>query len=139
MIRVSETLSIDESDIQVEFVLGSGPGGQNVNKVATAAQLRFNTARLPEDVRLRLHRLAGSRISEDGTLIIQARQYRTQEQNRQAALERLFELLRKAAVPPRPRRKTQPSLASKMRRLEGKRRRSEIKRLRSRSVDDFDR
>jgi ribosome-associated protein len=139
MIRVSERLSIDESDIQVEFVLGSGPGGQNVNKVATAVQLRFNTARLPEDVRLRLHRLTGSRINEDGTLIIQARQYRTQEQNRQAAIERLLELLRKAAVPPRPRRKTQPSLASKMRRLEGKRRRSEIKRLRSHSVDDFDR
>ena len=138
MIRVTDTISINESDIQVDFVQGSGPGGQNVNKVATQAQLRFNTASLPEDVRLRLFRLAGSRVLLDGTLLIQARQYRTQEQNRQAALERLIELIRRAAIPPRPRRKTRPTLASKMRRLEGKRKRSETKRLRSKTPTDFD-
>lgn len=138
MIQVTDTLSINESDIQVDFVQGSGPGGQNVNKVATQAQLRFNTAALPEDVRLRLLRLAGSRVTSDGMLLIHARQYRTQEQNRQAALERLIELIRRAAIPPRPRRKTRPTLASKMRRLEGKRKRSETKRLRSKAPTDFD-
>ena len=138
MIQVTDTLSINESDIQVDFVQGSGPGGQNVNKVATQAQLRFNTAALPDDVRLRLLKLAGSRVTADGMLLIHARQYRTQEQNRQAALERLVELIRRAAVPPRPRRKTRPTLASKMRRLEGKRKRSETKRLRSRAPDDLD-
>ena len=131
MIRVTDTFSIDESDIQVDFVQGSGPGGQNVNKVATQAQLRFNTAVLPEDVRLRLLRLAGNRITEDGMLLIHARQYRTQEQNRQAALQRLIELLRHAAIPPRPRHKTRPTLASRMKRLDTKRKRSETKRLRS--------
>ena len=138
MIQVTEQVSINEADIQVDFVLGSGPGGQNVNKVATTAQLRFNTAALPEDLRLRLARLAGSRITADGVLVIQARQYRTQEQNRQAALERLVELVRKAAVPPRPRHKTRPTLASKMKRLEGKRKRSETKRMRAKRPDDSD-
>jgi ribosome-associated protein len=138
MIQVTDTISINETDIQIDFVQGSGPGGQNVNKVATQAQLRFNTAALPEEVRLRLLRLAGSRVTSDGILLIQARQYRTQEQNRQAALERLIELIRRAAIPPRPRRKTRPTLASKMRRLEGKRKRSETKRLRSKTPTDFD-
>ena len=138
MIQVTEHISINEADVQVDFVLGSGPGGQNVNKVATAARLRFNTAALPEDLRTRLVRLAGSRITEEGILIIQARQYRTQEQNRQAAFERLVELIRKAAIPPRPRHKTRPTLASKMKRLEGKRKRSETKRMRAKRPDDSD-
>ena len=138
MIQVTEHVSINEADIQVDFVLGSGPGGQNVNKVATVAQLRYNTAGLPEDLRLRLVRLAGSRITEEGILIIHSRQYRTQEQNRQAALDRLVELIRKAAIPPRPRHQTRPTLASKMKRLEGKRKRSEVKRLRSKTPHDYE-
>jgi ribosome-associated protein len=138
MIQVTDTLSINEADIQVDFVQGSGPGGQNVNKVATQAQLRFNTANLPEEIRHRLLRLAGNRVTADGSLLIQAREYRTQEQNRQAAMGRLIELVRQAAVPPKPRHKTRPTQASRMRRLENKRQRSEIKRLRSNRRTDFD-
>lgn len=129
---------INESDFQLDFILGSGPGGQNVNKVATAVQLRFNTAVLPEDVRHRLARSVGSRITRDGTLILQSRQYRTQEQNRQAAVDRLVELIRAAAIPAKKRRKTRPTLASKMKRLEGKHIRSETKRLRSKSPTDLE-
>lgn len=136
MIQITPSLSIDENDIQVDYIQASGPGGQNVNKVATQAQLRFNTALLPEAVRLRLEKLAPSRITSEGVLVIQARRYRTQEQNRQDGIERLTALLSKAAQPPKPRHKTRPSLAAKQARLDQKRRRSENKRLRRQIPDD---
>ena len=138
MIRVNEAIAIREEDIQLEFVQASGPGGQNVNKVASAVQLRFNThsPSLPEDVRLRILRIARNRIGKDGTLLIEARRYRSQEQNREAALERLVELIRQASVPPKARRKTRPSAMSKQKRLEAKRKRSEVKRLRGRPGAD---
>jgi ribosome-associated protein len=133
MIHITPTLAIDESEIQWEFIRASGPGGQNVNKVASAVQLRFdvvNSPSLPDDVRERLIRLAGQRMTEDGVLIINARQYRTQSRNRQDALERLIELIRQAAQAPKRRRKTRPTRAAKQRRLEAKRRQSDKKRLR---------
>lgn len=133
MIHITRTIAIDESEIQQEFIRASGPGGQNVNKVATAVQLRFdvyNSPSLPDDVRKRLIRLSGRRVTEAGVLIIDARRFRTQERNRRDAIERLVELIRKAAEKPRPRRTTKPTLASKRRRLETKRRRSETKRTR---------
>lgn len=133
MIHVTRNIVIDESEIQQEFVHASGPGGQNVNKVATAVQLRFdvsNSPSLPDDVRRRLVRLAGKRITKDGVLIVKAQRFGTQAQNRQDAIARLVELIRKATEKPKPRRKTKPTLASKRRRLEAKRRRSETKRTR---------
>ena len=133
MLRISDTLAIDENEIQLVFVQSSGPGGQNVNKVATAVQLRFDVRHspsLPEDIRQRLVRLAGRRLTTEGTLIIEARRYRTQEQNRQDALARLVELVRQASVKPKLRKKTKPTLASRQRRLEDKRHRSQTKRLR---------
>ena len=132
MLPITPTLSISQDDIQVGFVASSGPGGQNVNKVATQAQLRFNTLNLPEDVRLRLAKLAAGRLTTDGVLLIHARRYRTQEQNRQDALERLIALLRKAAEPPAPRKRTRPTAASRERRLASKRRAGEVKKLRQR-------
>jgi ribosome-associated protein len=133
MIRVTPTITIDEREIEESFIRSSGPGGQNVNKLATAVQLRFNVRRspaLPEDVRQRLERLAGRRLTRDGVLVITAQQYRTQERNREDALDRLIDLIREAAVRPIPRRPTRPTMASRKRRLEGKRRRSTIKGLR---------
>jgi ribosome-associated protein len=133
MIHVTQSIAIDESEIQEDFVRSSGPGGQNVNKVATAVQLRFNVARsasLPEEVRERLIRLAGRRITEQGDLIIDARRFRTQDRNRQDARERLVALIRKASVRPKPRIKTHPTTSSKKRRLEEKRHRSDIKHMR---------
>ena len=133
MIHVTPSISIDESEIQEDFVRSSGPGGQNVNKVATAVQLRFNVVRsqsLPEEVRERLIRLAGKRMTEEGDLVIDARRYRTQERNRRDAMERLLTLIRKAAVKPKPRYETSPTSSSKRRRLEDKRHRAEIKRMR---------
>lgn len=133
MIRVTDTISLNESEVLMEFIQASGPGGQNVNKVATAARLRFDargSPSLPEEVRQRLIRLAGRRMTEDGILIIEASRYRTQEQNRADALERLVALVRQAAHRPRPRRPTRPTLASQRRRLEQKKQRGAVKRLR---------
>ena len=133
MIHITRTITIDENEIQEYFVRASGPGGQNVNKVATTVQLRFDVANsrsLPEEVRKRLISLAGNRITEDGILIIDARRFRTQGRNREDANDRLVELIRNAAQRPKIRRKTRPTLASKIRRLESKRRGAESKRVR---------
>jgi ribosome-associated protein len=133
MIQITPTITIDESEIQEHFVRASGPGGQNVNKVATTVQLRFDVANsrsLPDEVRKRLISLAGNRITEDGVLIIDARRFRTQGRNREDAIDRLVELIRSAAQIPKYRRQTRPTLASKTRRLETKRRDAGIKRAR---------
>ena len=133
MIHITPTIAIDESEIQLEFIRASKPGGQKVNKVATAVQLRFdvgNSPSLADDVRERLVRLAGRRMTQEGVLIIRAERFRTQERNREDAISRLVELIRKAAKKPRPRRRTRPTRASKRRRLESKRRRGETKRMR---------
>ena len=134
MIRITDTIGIDESEVEESFVRSSGPGGQNVNKLSTAVQLRFDVERspsLPDGVRDRLKALAGKRLTQDGVLVITAQRFRTQERNRQDALERLVDLIRRAAAPPVPRRPTKPTLASKRRRLEAKSRRSGVKSLRS--------
>jgi ribosome-associated protein len=133
MIQVTPFISIDENEIQEEFILSSGPGGQNVNKVATAVQLRFDVSKSPSlspEIKERLIRLAGSRMTKDGVLIINARRFRTQEGNRQDARLRLVELIRQAAETPRPRRKTTVKAAAKQRRLDEKRQRSTTKRMR---------
>jgi ribosome-associated protein len=129
--QITPTLSIDDSEIEERFVRASGPGGQNVNKVATAVQLRFDAAQsasLDQATRDRLTVLAGSRMTSDGVLVIDARAFRTQGQNREDARQRLAELLRQASIRPRKRHKTRPSLASKERRLTGKKQRSQTKR-----------
>lgn len=134
MIPVTDDITLDEREVEETFVRASGPGGQNVNKVASAVQLRFDVRRsrsLPDEVAIRLMKLAGSRLTQDGVLVITAQRFRSQEQNRQDALDRLVELIRRAAVRPTPRRKTKPTLASKQRRLEGKSHRSRIKSLRT--------
>jgi ribosome-associated protein len=139
MLRVSHNLAIDEDDIDIAFVRASGPGGQNVNKLATAAQLRFDTnkAALPDDARARLTRLAGQRLTKEGVIVIHAQRFRTQERNRADAIDRLIELLKESLVRPTPRRPTRPTLGSKQRRLEGKKRRSDLKARRgSRAFDD---
>jgi len=138
VIIITPTIALDESEIHQEFIRASGPGGQNVNKVATAVQLRFdvsNTRSLPDEVRKRLILLARGRINSDGILIIDARRFRTQEANRQDAIKRLAELIHKAAQEPKIRHKTRPTYASKVRRLETKYRRGRVKELR-RSVSE---
>ena len=139
MLEITSTLSIDERELQIDFVRASGPGGQNVNKVATAAQLRFDvrgSASLPEEVKSRLIRLGGSRVTLDGVLVLEAKRHRTQEHNRADALRRFVELVQKATEKPKPRRKTKPTLASKEQRLKGKKIRAEIKKTRgSKSFD----
>ena len=129
MLRIARDLSIDENDLDISFVRASGPGGQNVNKLSTAVQLRYDTRRLtvPEDAAARMERLAGQRMTKDGVIVIHAQRFRTQERNRSDAIERLVELLREAMIRPVPRRATRPTLASKKRRLDGKKRRSDIK------------
>ena len=133
MIRITDQISIDESELTETFVRASGPGGQNVNKLATAVQLRFDVRHspsLPADVRARVAVLAGRRLTQDGVLVIIAQRHRTQERNREDARTRLVELIRQAAVPPKRRRLTRPTAASRERRIESKKRRSGVKRLR---------
>jgi len=133
MIRITGKISIDEREIAETFVRASGPGGQNVNKLSTAVQLRFDvrgSPSLPADVAARLERLAGTRLTRDGVLVITAQRHRTQLRNRQDALDRLIELIRRAATPPAPRRPTKPTRASRERRIEGKKRRAKVKGLR---------
>jgi ribosome-associated protein len=140
MIRVTAKISIEEREIAESFVRASGPGGQNVNKLSTAVQLRFDVRHspsLPPDVRMRLQRLAGARLTREGVLVITAQRHRTQVRNREDALDRLIDLIRRAAVPPVPRRPTKPTRASRERRVEAKKRRAGIKRLR-RSRPAFD-
>ncbi|MCG8603548.1 aminoacyl-tRNA hydrolase [bacterium] len=130
MISVTDGITLSENEIRLEFIRASGPGGQNVNKVATSVQLRFKvveSASLPQAVKKRLTRMAGKKMSSEGELIITAKRFRTQERNRQDAITRLVALIRKAAKPPKPRIKTKPSAAAKERRLKEKRQRSQIK------------
>jgi ribosome-associated protein len=133
MIRITASISIGENELEEQFIRASGPGGQNVNKLASAVQLRFDARRspsLPDEVRARLGRLAGRRLTREGVLVINAQRHRTQERNREDARERLFDLIRRAAVAPLPRRATKPTAGARERRLESKKRRAAIKGLR---------
>ncbi len=133
MIRVNAQISLDEREIEESFVRASGPGGQNVNKLSTAVQLRFDvrgSPSLPVQVKERLEQLAGTRLTRDGVLVIIAQSHRTQARNRADALDRLLELIRRAAIAPRARRPTRPTKASRERRIETKKRHAGLKRLR---------
>jgi len=133
MIAITPTIQIDERELQFEYIRASGPGGQNVNKVATAVQLRFDVraSSLPVEIKERLTHLAGKRVTSEGVLMIEAKRFRTQEQNRFDALERFSELVKKASVKPKARRKTKPTSASKEKRLQSKKQRSKIKQVRT--------
>jgi ribosome-associated protein len=139
MIAITAELTLDEREISETFIRASGPGGQNVNKVASAAQLRFDVRRspsLPEPVRLRLARLAGGRLTTDGVIVITAQRFRSQERNREDARSRLVALIRRAAEPPRPRRRTRPGAGQREERLAAKSRRAAVKRQRRSPPDD---
>jgi ribosome-associated protein len=141
MIEITPSLSIDENEIQLDFIRSSGPGGQNVNKVSSGVQLRFNiatSATLPDEVKLRLHSIARNRITGEDVLIIEAKRFRTQDQNREDALARLVTLIYQACQKPKTRRKTRPTLASQAERIEGKKRRGAVKRSRSTTPADLD-
>ncbi len=141
MLEITPTFSIPDDEISIVFVRASGPGGQNVNKVSTAAQLRFdvrNSPSLAEDVKARLLTLAGARATTEGVLVIEAKQYRTQEQNRADALLRLSELLRKALIRPKTRRKTRPGVAASAARVFEKKRRGAIKKIRQYNPDEWE-
>ena len=138
-LSIGHGIVIDETELEERFVQSSGPGGQNVNKVATAVQLRFDVAHSPslsEDIRARLAALAGRRLTKDGVLVLTARRHRTQERNREDARARLIELIRRAAVPPVPRRKTRVPGASRKKRLEDKSKRARVKTMRARPRED---
>jgi len=139
VLRITPSISIDESELDESFILSSGAGGQNVNKVSSAVQLRFDVVRspsLPDPVRLRLIALSGSRLTKDGVLIIVGRRYRDQNRNRIDVRERLAELIREAAIIPKKRRPTKPTRASKERRIQGKKNRARVKQNRSKRFDD---
>jgi ribosome-associated protein len=132
MLRITRDIVIDENDLDISFVRASGPGGQNVNKVSTAAQLRYDIGRahLAPDVHARFVRIAGQRLTKDGVVVIHAQRFRSQERNRHDAIDRLVTMLREASIRPTPRRATRPTFGSKQRRLEGKKRRGDIKSMR---------
>jgi ribosome-associated protein len=141
MIEITSTIQIDENELHLDLVRSSGPGGQNVNKVATAVQLRFdvrNSPSLAPDVKERLLKLAGSRATDEGVLVIEAKRFRTQDQNRLDALQRLINLVQKAAVKPRLRRATRPTLTAKAARVDSKKRRGQVKRTRRFNPEDWE-
>lgn len=137
MLEITPDFQIDEHELQIEFIRASGPGGQNVNKVATAVQLRFNVkgSSLPEEAKARLIQLAGKRVTNESILIIEAKRYRTQEQNREDAIQRFVVVVRKSFETPKNRKKTNPTKASKELRLKEKKRKGEIKRLRNKPIN----
>ncbi len=135
VVKITDAITVDDDEIELSFVRASGPGGQNVNKVSTAVQLRFDLAHspsIPDGVRVRAMRLAGRRLTQDGVLILLAQRFRTQERNRQDAMERLAGIIREAETPPKPRRATRPTLGSKLRRLDAKSQRGKVKSMRGR-------
>jgi ribosome-associated protein len=139
MLEITPALSIDERELQIDFIRASGPGGQNVNKVATAVQLRFDvrgSTSLSEEIKARLTRLGGSRMTVDGVLVLEAKRHRTQEQNREDAIGRFIELVRRATEKPKPRKRTRPTLASKEQRLKSKKKRADVKRTRRAGLDE---